>query len=59
MSFKVKDKVEFVTEDRSTSGEGIITHIVDLGRELMVAVDSLAENVTYLIKQPKRNSDGN
>lgn len=57
MSLKIKDRVEFVTEDRSTSGEGIITHIVDLGRELMVAIDSLAENVTYLIKQPKKDND--
>lgn len=57
MSLKIKDKVEFVTEDRSTSGEGIITHIVDFGNELMVAISSLAENVTYLIKQPKKDND--
>lgn len=57
MKLKIKDKVEFVTEDRSVSSEGIITHISDIGKELMVAIDSLVDNITYLIKQPKENND--
>lgn len=57
MKLKVKDKVEFVTEDRSVSSEGIITHISDIGKELMVAIESLVDNVTYLIKQPKESNE--
>lgn len=57
MKLKIKDKVEFVTEDRSVSSEGIITHISDIGKELMVAIESLVDNVTYLIKQPKESND--
>lgn len=57
MKLKIKDKVEFVTEDRSVSSEGIITHISDIGKELIVAVESLYDNVTYLIKQPKKDND--